>query len=109
MKYLKITITKRYKFWLLLYKLLTQLIIILGRLRERIEKKLTLVVRKDRTFEEETFPFTLVCCDCGLSHILWVEDKYNPKRKKGFILKIQPERPYGYDYSFRKFARRCGR
>ena len=78
---------------LTLYKVLTQLIIILGRLRGRLD--LDMVIRRDRTFEDPPHLFSVVCCDCGLSH-------FYPK-EKGIRLS-QPVRPKGYDYSWRRWA-----
>jgi len=90
---------------LFLYKILTQIIIILSRLRDRLN--LVYCIRKDRTFKEEhiKYPgYELICCDCGLSHQVWIE------RYGNFEIEYsRPIRPKGYDYSFRKFGRdsRC--
>jgi len=78
---------------LLLYKILTQVIIILGCLRSKLD--LDLVVRVDRTFKDPPHLFSTVCCDCELTH------RYT--YREGLRLQ-QPIRPGGYDYSWRIFA-----
>jgi len=78
---------------LLLYKLLTQAIIILGRLRSKLD--LDLIVRVDRTFKDPPHLFSNVCCDCELTHRFTYSEGVRYQ---------QPIRPKGYDYSWRKFA-----
>ena len=78
---------------LFLYKLFTQLIIILGRLRAKLD--LDMRIRRDRTFEDPPHLFSVVCCDCGLTH-------FYPKTEGTRL--SQPVRPRDYDYSWRKFA-----
>jgi len=64
-------------FKLFLYKLLTQVIIILGRARDKLN--LPMVIRKDRTFIDKkalldypSYGIINVCCDCGLAHRMWI-------------------------------------
>ena len=78
---------------LLLYKILTQAIIILGRLRSQLD--LDLIVRVDRSFKDPPHLFSTVCCDCELTHRFTY--------REGLRLQ-QPIRPGGYDYSWRIFA-----
>ena len=87
-----------------LYKLLTQAIIVLGRIRESILVEWTSPkwkedweVRKDRTFYASNHE-SFACCDCGLTHLaLPLDGKsvIDPSHK--FV----PVRPKNYDYSFR--------
>lgn len=74
------------------YKFLTQIIIIFGRLRDLL--KLQLTVRKDRTFRDPPHVFSVICCDCGLTHM------YSFREGVRFQ---QPVRPENYDYSLRFF------
>ncbi len=77
---------------LFIYKVLTQGIIIFGRLREKLGLKK--VIRRDRTFKNPSdMFFSIDCCDCGLIHFRVVD--------MGFE---QPIRPEGYNYSWRRFA-----
>lgn len=78
---------------LFIYKLLTQTIIILGELREKLG--LEMIVRQDRTFKDPPHMFSMVCCDCSLTHRLY--------RKEG-VQYMQPIRPEEYDYSWRRFT-----
>lgn len=85
---------------LLIYKALTQLIIILGIARQKLSCRR--VVRSDRTFFNETSEIRVPswgvfseCCDCGLTHRLWLDERGLYQR---------PERPEGYDYSWRRYA-----
>ena len=78
---------------LVLYKILTQAIIILGSLRSKLD--LDLIVRVDRSFKDPPHLFSTVCCDCELTHRFTY--------REGLRLQ-QPIRPGGYDYSWRKFA-----
>jgi len=80
-----------------LYRLLTSLIILLGRARFKMGNSLGWEIRKDRAEQNQihfdiNLGFLLECCDCGLSHKL--------QQRQGFIDCI-PERPRGYDYSWR--------
>ena len=87
---------------LLSYKLLTLLIILLGRLRFRVAggRYAAWELRKDRD-EENLMPgmwfskargILLECCDCGLSHRLFESDRGSH---------AWPERPKDYDYKWR--------
>jgi len=85
---------------LLIYKALTQLIIILGIARQRLG--LRRVVRSNRTFFNEVSEIRVPswgvfneCCDCGLTHRLWLDERGLYQR---------PERPEGYDYGWRRYA-----
>lgn len=85
---------------LMVYKLLTQLIIILGLLRGKVSHRR--IIRTDRTFfnelsmlEAPSWGIINECCDCGAGHRIWL-------RAQG--LYQQPERPEGYDYSWRRFG-----
>ena len=87
---------------LLIYKVLTQLIIILGELRSRNKLSIQRIVRRDRTFFNEISEIRAPswgvfneCCDCGLAHRLWLD---------GEGLYQRPERPEGYDYGWRRYA-----
>lgn len=77
-----------------LYKLLTQGIIILGRLREKLNMKT--VIRNDRVFVDPQILRYFICCDCGLTHTI---DPYNDK-----VNLVRPVRVKGYDYLWRKFS-----
>jgi len=79
---------------LFIYKLLTQGIIILGRLRGKIGLKE--VIRNDRVFIDPHELRFFICCDCGLSHTI---DPYNDK-----VNLVRPVRVDGYDYGMRLFA-----
>jgi len=83
-----ITLIKLY-----LYKILTQGIIILGRLREKLNMKT--VIRNDRVFVDPQELRFFICCDCGLSHVIDPHDKFNL---------VRPVRAEGYDYTWRKFS-----
>jgi len=80
---------------LCIYEILTFLIMVLGWLREKL--KLRWVILKHRTFftsmkELEGFGYLFVCCDCGLSHRVFL-------KKEGEFM--QPSRPNGYSYKLR--------
>jgi len=82
---------------LFLYKAVTQTIIILGVLRQKLGGKknhLQDVIRRDHTFKnpDDQF-FSIECCDCGLIHFRIAE--------RGLE---QPIRPTDYDYTWRRFA-----
>lgn len=86
---------------LFLYKALTLLIIVLGRLRFHAAGRYgKWQLRKDRD-EQNLIPqmwfskangILLECCDCGLSHRLFESDRGSH---------AWPERPKGYDYKWR--------
>lgn len=78
---------------LFLYNVLTQAIIILGRLRSKLD--LDMFIRRDRTFKDPPHLFSNVCCDCELTHRFLY-------RKDGRFQ--QPIRPRGYDYGWRRLA-----
>lgn len=78
---------------LLLYKAMTQCIIILGELRKAVEQKMKVVVLKNRTFVFGVAG-TIECCDCCLTHVEWIP-------KDGNARLSQPMRPDGYDYGAR--------
>lgn len=87
---------------LFIYKVLTQLIILLGELRSRNNLNIQRIIRNDRTFFNEistirtpSWGVINECCDCGLAHRLWIDEKGLYQR---------PERPEGYDYNWRRFA-----
>lgn len=93
----------------MIYKLLTFLIIILGRLRERVAgNKMHLIknsplMAEDMAFEQlEDRGFLIICCDCGLSHRIFRHRHLSPypERQKD-VLKAWPLRAMGYDYSWR--------
>ncbi len=77
-----------------LYKLLTQIIIILGRLREKLD--LQQVIRNDRVFIDPQALRYFICCDCGLAHTI---DPHNDE-----INLVRPVRVEDYDYSWRRFS-----
>lgn len=77
-----------------IYKLLTQIIIILGRIRKKLGLKE--VIRNDRVFVDPQELRFFTCCDCGLSHTI---DPYNDK-----VNLVRPVRIEGYDYKMRVFA-----
>jgi len=84
-----------YRIRLIIYEILTLLIMILGRLREKI--CFPTFIFKHRTFlipEEwiQGFGYIDTCCDCGLSHRVFL-------RKKGLF--SHPLRPKGYSYTLR--------
>jgi len=79
---------------LFLYKVFTQGIIILGKLRQKLNMKE--VIRNDRVFVDPQELRFFTCCDCGLSHTI---DPYNDE----FNL-VRPVRVEGYDYLWRKFS-----
>lgn len=76
---------------MLLYKMLTQAIILLGRLRISLfkdweETKIYL----DHPISEKNA--IVVCCDCAALH---------SHKKKGKMKRVRAFRPIGYDYGFR--------
>jgi len=81
---------------LVLYAILTQIIIVLARIRERVGKDW--VIRKDRTFRFRAVKpgIAHTCCDCLLVHQLWVE---------GPDVVERPIRPSGYQYRLRKLSK----
>ena len=78
---------------LFLYKLLTQAIIILGRLRSKLHIDMT--VRVDRTFRDPPHMFSIECCDCDLTHRVSYREGVRYQ---------QPIRPTGYDYGWRRLS-----
>lgn len=91
---------------LLLYKILTQTIILLGWVRKRLIKKSWRERPADRIFDFYNFD-CMECCDCGLSH---ETEYFGPDVKCGHSsaysgLKIVghmfPLRPKGYNYGLR--------
>jgi len=77
-----------------LYKLLTQAIIILGKLRQTLNMKP--VIRNDRVFVDPQELRFFTCCDCGLAHTIEPhDDKFNL---------VRPVRVEGYDYLWRRFS-----
>lgn len=81
------------------YKALTFLIILLGIIRVKAAKG-RWVLRKDRDEQnlipghslQKGYGILLECCDCGLAHRLYEDDKG---------IHCIPERPSSYDYSLR--------
>jgi len=89
------------KLWLFLHWFLTESIILLGIIRDRIEKRLTMVTRKDRTFRNHLhelyhYGIFFICCDCGLAHQMFIRGDY---------VYMRAERPLEYNYQTRYFAR----
>ena len=81
---------------LLIYNIITQIIIILGKVRQMVERKLQMQVIKQRTFVFDA-SCLIGCCDCGLEHLCW-------SSPDGLAQLSQPLRPKNYDYRFRKLA-----
>jgi len=98
------------------YKVLTLLIILLGKLRFRLSFRLEKGFRKDSPLEAP-LPFRYLsingiwveCCDCGLAHRFfkgtlddWFRgieiEEIGPGEE---VLRAWPLRPDGYDYSWR--------
>lgn len=88
------------KIRLFLYKVLTLLIILLAKFREKVGNSIGWELRKDRD-EQNIMPqmwfskdngICLGCCDCGLFHRLFESDRGSH---------AWPERPVGYDYKWR--------
>lgn len=88
---------------LLLYEILTQVIVIVGRIREIFEP--VMYLRGDRIcgMDKKTYPenvieakgvkvFSVRCCDCGAWHYFWVESDIF------FGMAIRPEK---YQYRLR--------
>ena len=73
---------------------MTQGIIILGRLRQKLGMKE--VIRNDRVFVDPQELRFFICCDCGLSHTI---DPYDENHNL-----VRPVRVEGYDYLWRKFS-----
>lgn len=77
------------------YRFLTQIIIVVGRLRESVCPRGRFhVIRQDRTFY---IPVDggFVCCDCGLEHASANWPSMKP------TMRIRPLRPRRYDYRMR--------
>lgn len=89
------------------YKILTFLIIVLGRIRHRVTLGMWEGLRKDSPLIKDTIPFdeldrkrgvTIECCDCGLEHRFFKEFLFDLGIN---VLQAWPLRPEGYDYSWR--------
>jgi len=83
------------KFWL--YCLLTQGIVLLGWLRDKLVEHAWMQKRYDRTFYASTQERS-ACCDCGLEHVFYPlhgEDGRDP------AFRMVPIRLKGYDYRLR--------
>lgn len=78
-----------------LYCAITQLIIWLGVLREKLG--VTMQRRHDRTFYCSTNE-RWACCDCGLEHITYPLYGEEPREK---AFRFVPVRVSGYDYRWR--------
>ena len=99
---------------LLWYKVLTQIIILVAKLRSRLEEKgMPVQVRMDRTFDFYTIE-RWNCCDCGLAHYykafdpgedcdhdLTDTDRQRLTLGAKRMGHMWPIRPVGYDYSWR--------
>ena len=93
----------------LVYKLLTQAIIILGHLRKRLIAREWQERPAGRVFDVFHLD-AMECCDCGLVH----EAEYFEERDScnhqplyeglQIVGHMWPRRPKGYDYSWRKGA-----
>ena len=88
----------------MIYTVLTALIILLAKLRRRVrwwrfreDRDLPLVKIKSLARRQVGSGFTyytqLECCDCGLTHGLYVDEE-------GFVRTV-PRRPRGYGYKLR--------
>ena len=77
---------------LFIYKAMTQIIIILGVLRQKLGLEESIL--RSRTFKnpDDQF-FSIECCDCGLIHFRIAEGGLE-----------QPIRPTDYDYTWRHYA-----
>jgi len=92
-----------------IYKILTFLIIVLGKIRRRVAGyKMELVkdsplMAEDMAFEQlEDRGFLIRCCDCGLEHRLFRHRVLSPfPERQSDVLKAWPLRAIGYDYSWR--------
>ena len=85
----------------MIYELITQAIILLGRLRIIAHSRRTSEVRNDRTFRlvtAESGRHFHVCCDCGLEHLDRIEGD------KLAIIWSKPMRPIKYKYNLRHGA-----
>lgn len=83
---------------LLIYNILTQFIIIFGKLREILTDNSIRQRRIDRTFycsNNERW----TCCDCGLEHITKPFDEIKEKSHKFIPIRIK-----GYKYQLRLFG-----
>ena len=83
------------------YKILTFLIMILGKWRQKASCNEKMGLIKDSPLIRDTILFRDIaerkgilvkCCDCGLEHRFF---------KEGEELKAQPFRPINYDYAWR--------
>ncbi len=91
------------------YKVLTLLIMVLGKLRQRATSNVMQVVRNSPLIKDEIGideledrGILVICCDCGLEHRFFRHRHLSPfpERQKD-ILAAWPLRPEGYDYSLR--------
>ncbi|KKN41250.1 hypothetical protein LCGC14_0724990 [marine sediment metagenome] len=81
----------------IVYGLITQAIIILGKLREKVKRGGLSQIRIDRVFYPSNWEVQS-CCDCGLAHRaepLFDEEVRDPHYR------LIPIRPFGYNYSLR--------
>jgi len=67
------------------YTLLTSLICLLGRIRDRVHLYERMIVRFDRTLPWPTDgqppgTLSLSCCDCGLAHVFLLDESGTPIR-----------------------------
>lgn len=84
---------------MMMYRFLTMLIICLARLRKSCGKNWVMRVERDDhnlipgySFKAGSKSFLIECCDCGLAHQFFEDEK----GVHGI-----PERPKGYDYKWR--------
>lgn len=88
----------------LLYEVLTQAIVLLGRIRERLVPAERQYVVKARTFDLYAIEES-VCCDCGLAHLV---EHFRPgescEHDPGAVGHVWPMRPDGYRYRLRAGA-----
>ena len=82
---------------ILLYELLTQIIILISQVRERLWLKM--YIRFERKIMTNLIDFPLIglstqikCCDCGCRHYFYVKKK---------MMHVIPVRPKNYKYKLR--------
>jgi len=86
---------------LLGYKLLTQLLIWIGWLRDCVMPwGPRWEVRSDRVFYLSNQMY-FSCCECGLAHLVWPLDG---EEYKEIAFRFLPVRPFGYGYTMRHAA-----
>lgn len=83
--------------YLLVYGLLTQAIILLGKARGRVKAKGLTQIRLDRVFYPSNWEVQS-CCDCGLAHR--AEPLLDEKVRDPHY-RLMPLRPKGYNYGLR--------